>query len=153
MVDRIVQPFRIPFQRWQNKFLKHFVTNHIAEVALQNIGGRWAENNRPVRPSHASAFRMEDLGEVVVCRIPGRFDFADETQDLLRFVDEIHQEVFRPAQRRRHIHHASEIGHADGHDAVPPIHACLVDGLDPFYPFVLRIVNRVDVVYFAFLVR
>ena len=153
MVDRIVQPFRIPFQRWQDKFLKHFISNHVAEVALQNIGWRGTENDRPVRPSHASAFRMEDCAEIIVCRIPCRFDFADETQDFLRLVNKVHQEVFRAAQRRRHVHHASKIRHADGHDAVPPIHSCLVDGLDPFYPFVLRIVNRMDVVYFAFLVR
>ena len=87
---------------------------------------------------------MQHGGEVPVGVDPGFLHLTDEAQDFFRRVIEVGEEVFRPAEGGRHVHHAAEVGHPHRDGMPPAFDPGAVDVFDAAGPHVVGIVMRVD---------
>lgn len=140
----------IPPERGKHELPEHRVADHVAEVALGDVGGLAAGQAGPVR---RSALGREHRAEVVKRRVPRLLRLLRQAQDLLRRVVEVQQQVLAPAEGRHHVQHAAQVRQAQEHLSLPLGKPGAVEVLDAARPGVFRVVADGDLLDRALLVR
>ena len=150
MVDRIGQPADILMQCRKDETAEHLRTQHIAEIALQDIGRIPAQQAIPVC---VDPLGLQSFGKIVVRLIPGRLGLFHQPLHFLRLIHQSVEQILGTHHGGHHIHHTAQVRETHDHSAVPALQTRPVNILDPAAPDIVRIVLYMELAEIRILLR